>query len=119
MNKPRVLIKRCYQEASKADGVRILVDRLWPRGLSKDKAEIVEWAKELAPSTELRKWFDHQVERWPEFKRKYEQELKGNGAINDFVATYRQRPLITLVYSAKDEQHNQAVVLQSFLVAQF
>ena len=80
-----IIIKRAYSPASPSDGLRILIDRLWPRGLSKENAAIDEWAKELAPSPELREWFGHMPERWKEFQKKYSAELKDNDAVNEFV----------------------------------
>lgn len=108
-------IKRIYEEPSKSDGVRILVDRLWPRGIAKDKAAIYEWAKELAPSGELRNWFGHKPERWPAFQKKYTEELKNNNTVTEFMKAHKKDKLITLLYGAKDEIHNQAVVLRKFL----
>ncbi len=107
--------KRIYEEASDQDGYRILIDRLWPRGISKEKAQLNEWNKEIAPSTELRKWFDHQEERFPEFAKQYQLELKSKGEEIDRLKTIYKQQQLTLLYSAKDEQFNQAVVLCNFL----
>lgn len=112
---PTVKIKRVYDEASKSDGYRVLVDRLWPRGIKKEAADVKEWAKELAPSDELRKWFGHDPALWPEFQKKYKAELKKNTVMNDFIDRNKEKKLITLVYSAKDTEHNQAVVIQQYL----
>jgi len=112
---PTILVKRVYEKASPKDGYRILVDRLWPRGEKKESAAIQEWAKDLAPTNELRKWFGHDPERWPEFQKKYKAELKKNGLVNDFIEKHRAHKVITLVYGAKDEAHNQALVLQDYL----
>ena len=112
---PIILIKRTYTEPSPTDGRRILIDRLWPRGLAKDKAAIDEWAKELAPSNELRKWFDHKSELWKEFQKKYTAELKNNPAVKEFVTAHKKDKIITLLYAGKDEKHTHALVLKEFL----
>ena len=109
-----VMLKRAYELAAKTDGHRILVDRLWPRGLAKVKAEIDLWLKDVAPSTELRQWFGHDPEKWPEFKKRYRAELKGNPALPELQALSRQRN-ITLIYAARDQLHNEAVVLKQIL----
>jgi uncharacterized protein YeaO (DUF488 family) len=117
MTSPRghtIRIKRVYLPLEKSDGQRVLVDRLWPRGLSKDAAHLTLWLKEAGPSTELRKWFGHDPARWDEFRSRYLQELKDNPAM----ATLRElaeKGDLTLLYSAHDEAHNQAVVLADFL----
>ena len=101
--------------AEKSDGKRILIDRLWPRGLSKEKAKIDLWLKEIAPSTELRKWFGHDPEKWTEFKKRYRAELKKNKeAVDELKIALKDGPA-TLIYSAHDEEHNDAVVLQELL----
>ncbi len=107
-----IKIKRVYENAVKADGTRILVDRLWPRGLSTEKVAIDFWLKEIAPSTQLRKWFNHEAEKWPEFKLRYEAELKANPEAVKQLEAAIKKGTVTLVYSAKDEKHNQAVALQ-------
>jgi DNA-3-methyladenine glycosylase len=111
-----ILLKRAYEPAAKEDGYRILVDRIWPRGISKEELHIDEWLREIAPSTHLRKWFGHDPEKFAEFKHKYLAELKVNNHfvkhLHDIVA---QHPVVTLLYGAHDEQHNQAVVLKGFL----
>ncbi|HEV2479601.1 MAG TPA: DUF488 family protein [Puia sp.] len=113
---PVIQIKRAYDAPAKTDGIRILVDRLWPRGITKEKAAIKQWAKDLAPSTELRQWFHHETPHWPEFEKRYKAELKQNHeAIEAFREQYREAKHLTLVYSAKDEEHNQAVVLKDYL----
>lgn len=109
-----ISLKRAYEPAAKTDGMRILVDRLWPRGITKSKANIDLWVKDLAPSTELRKWFGHDPEKWAEFQTKYRAELKGNPALSEIKALSHQEN-ITLVYAAKDELHNQALVLKQVL----
>jgi uncharacterized protein YeaO (DUF488 family) len=113
--KPKINIKRAYEKSVKTDGFRVLVDRLWPRGLTKEKAAIDEWAKDLAPTTELREWFGHEPELWPEFQKKYKAELKKNEAVDQFIEEHKDKKLITLVYGAKDEAHTHALVLQQYL----
>lgn len=105
-------IKRVYEPAAKSDGKRILVDRVWPRGISKQEAALADWVKEVAPSTELRQWFGHKPERFEEFRKRYKAELKGNAALE---ALRGLAGTVTLVYGAKDEDHNQAVVLRDLL----
>lgn len=109
-----VSLKRAYESAAKTDGVRVLVDRLWPRGIKKSEADIDHWMKDVAPSTELRKWFGHEPEKWAEFQKKYRAELKKNSALSEIIALSRQGH-ITLIYAAKDELHNQAVVLKEVI----
>jgi uncharacterized protein YeaO (DUF488 family) len=106
--------KRAYEEPSRQDGLRILVDRLWPRGLSKEAAALDLWAKDVAPTPSLRKWFDHRPERFAEFKRRYRDELKGNPALPDVLAQIGKRKA-TLLYAAKDPAINHAVVLAEVL----
>jgi uncharacterized protein YeaO (DUF488 family) len=105
-------IKRVYEPPDKHDGRRILVDRLWPRGLTKEKAGIDLWLKDIAPSTELRKWFGHNPDRWEEFKERYLAELKDNSEQIQLLKQELDKGSVTLVYGAKDEEHNQAVVIQ-------
>ena len=109
-------IKRVYEPVSAKDGYRILVDRLWPRGLSKERAEVDLWLKDVAPSTELRTWFGHDPERMAEFTARYTAELDANPAAAELRGLATDHDRITLVYSAHDERHNQAVVLASYLV---
>jgi uncharacterized protein YeaO (DUF488 family) len=104
-----------YDLAAKADGYRILIDRLWPRGLSKEKAQVDKWLKEVAPSTELRKWFNHDPEKWEAFREKYHKELTGSAAFAELLDDIRQHKSLTLLYGARDEQHNDAVALDQFL----
>jgi uncharacterized protein YeaO (DUF488 family) len=104
-------MKRVYEPTSASDGRRILVDRLWPRGLTKRAADVDEWLKEVAPSTELRKWFGHDPARWPEFKRRYRRELRAHREAVDRIARLAARRRVTLVFGAKDDAHNDAVVL--------
>lgn len=109
-------IKRVYEDASKSDGFRILVDRIWPRGVSKEEAQVDTWLKDIAPSTELRKWFGHDPEKWGEFQKKFEAEIHDNkAALNQLKEIVKDHPTVTLVYAAKDEEHNNAVVLQKLL----
>lgn len=107
-----IKIKRVYELPDQHDGRRILVDRLWPRGLTKEKAGIDLWLKEIAPSTELRKWFDHDPGRWEEFKDRYLAELKDNHEQIRLLKQELDKGIVTLVYAAKDEEHNQAIVIQ-------
>ena len=110
-----ITTRRVYEPPGSKDGFRILVDRLWPRGISKEKACIDEWRKDLAPSDRLRKWFNHEAEKWDEFRRRYHRELAAKlTAVKEFVRQ-RQPKNITLVYGARDEQHNNAVALKEFL----
>jgi uncharacterized protein YeaO (DUF488 family) len=109
-------LKRAYEPPSADDGVRVLVDRLWPRGVSKADAAIDQWIKDLAPSTPLRKWFGHDPTRWQEFRRRYAKELRQHPEqLGNLRALARQGP-VTLVFSARDERHNDAVVLRSLLL---
>jgi len=110
-----IALKRVYEEASPEDGYRVLVDRLWPRGLSKEKAEIDEWNKDVAPSTELRHWFHHDPDLWEEFSEKYREELRGNDWGEKFLLQHKNQEKITLVYAAKDEEHCHAIVLKQYL----
>jgi uncharacterized protein YeaO (DUF488 family) len=110
-----VKIKRVYETPSKADGERILVDRLWPRGLTKEKADIDIWLKDIAPSTALRKWFSHDPKKWIEFRKKYLQELKDNEEQVSMLKERLKKGAVTLVYGAKDEENNEARVLEELL----
>jgi uncharacterized protein YeaO (DUF488 family) len=110
-----VTIKRIYEPAAKTDGFRILVDRLWPRGVSKETAHIDLWLKEIAPSTDLRNWFNHEPEKWKEFCSRYKSELKDSAALSELRALIQSHRHVTLLYAAKDEQHNQALALQQFI----
>jgi uncharacterized protein YeaO (DUF488 family) len=110
-HKHRIGVKRVYEPPSKSDGKRVLVDRVWPRGLTKEKAAVDVWLKEVAPSTALRKWFGHDPERWTEFRQRYGEELRENSeAVSALRALTREGP-VTLVYGAHDEEHNNAVAL--------
>ena len=111
-------IKRIYEAIEEQDGYRVLTDRLWPRGIAKAKAAINLWEKTVAPSTELREWFGHIPERFPEFTERYLQELEDNSDATKFVELCQkqlEKSNVTLLYGAKDEVHNQAVVLQNFI----
>lgn len=116
---PLIQIKRAYEKPSPKDGFRVLADRLWPRGLRKEDAAVKEWCKDLAPTSALRTWFGHDPEKWQAFKAKYLHELKQNPAVEDFAATHASKKIITLVYAAKDTEHNQAIVLQQYLTEYF
>ncbi len=110
-----IRLKRAYEPPSKGDGARLLVERLWPRGLTKEKAAIDEWFKDVAPSQALRKWYAHDPERWEDFRRRYVKELRGNAAeVERLRAKVKEGPA-TFVYAAKDEERNSAVVLKQFL----
>jgi uncharacterized protein YeaO (DUF488 family) len=111
-----VKLKRAYDPPAAADGTRILVDRLWPRGVKKEAAAIDQWAKDIAPSTDLRKWFGHDPERWGEFKRRYTVELRRHSEKLNELRTLALHGPVTLIYSAHDEAHNQAVVIRDVLV---
>jgi len=110
-------IKRAYEPVEAADGQRILIDRLWPRGLSKSEAHIDEWLKDLAPSTELRKWFGHDLEKWDEFKKRYQKELSSPDKIKlmENIAQKVKQANITLIYSAKDTEHSDVRVLEELI----
>lgn len=109
-------LKRAYEPAEPSDGTRILVDRLWPRGVSKDRADLSDWMKDIAPSTELRKWFGHDPAKWLEFQRRYRAELAQQAADLDRIRALAARGVVTLIYSAHDETHNDAVVLHQVLM---
>jgi uncharacterized protein YeaO (DUF488 family) len=112
-----LMLKRAYEPASRRDGWRVLVERLWPRGIAKETLALDEWLKELAPSAELRKWFGHDPERWVEFSRRYRQELRQPAAVA-LVKQLRERAAagpVTLVFAARDTEHNSAVVLHALL----
>jgi uncharacterized protein YeaO (DUF488 family) len=108
-------IKRVYEPRNEQDGKRVLVDRLWPRGLTKEKAAVDLWLKDIAPSTELRKWFGHDPARWIEFQKRYRDELKENTASVSLLKREAASGPVTLLFGAKDEEHNEAVVLRSIL----
>ena len=111
-----IRIKRAYEPPSADDGARILIDRLWPRGVKKETLALDQWMKELAPSTELRKWFGHDPALWPEFRKRYAAELRTHAELVESLRAMARKGVVTLVYSAHDEEHNDAVVLQEFLL---
>lgn len=106
--------RRAYDTPARNDGTRVLVDRIWPRGVSKDELELDDWMKEIAPSDDLRKWFDHDPDKWEEFQKKYRKELDGKEAVEDLLKKVRDGR-VTLVYGASDEEHNNAVALRDYL----
>lgn len=108
----RVWLRRAYEAPTGNDGARILVDRVWPRGVSKDDLHLAEWCKDVAPSTELRKWFGHDPERWDEFQERYRMELADCDDVLDALVERTRAGRVTLVYGARDTEHNQAVVLR-------
>ena len=110
-----IRLKRVYEGATNADGYRVLVDRVWPRGVTKERAKIDVWLKSVAPSTQLRKWFDHDPRKWLEFKKRYFAELDAGPDGLDELLGRARASVVTLVYSARDEQHNQAVALREYL----
>lgn len=109
-----IKLKRIYLAAEKSDGFRVLVERLWPRGVSKEKAAVDLWLKDIAPSTELRQWFGHEAEKWDEFQARYRTELEHNSAVAELRALMREHAHITCVYAASDER-NSATLLQHFM----
>ena len=112
-----IKIKRIYDDPESSDGYRVLVDRLWPRGVSKDEAQVDLWLKDIAPSNELRRWFSHDQKKWQGFRQKYLQELdKKPDVFLELKNIYIKHKIITLLYGAKDTKHNQAVVLKEYLV---
>ncbi len=112
-----IALKRAYEAPASKDGRRILVDRVWPRGVSKEELHLDGWYRDIAPSTQLRKWFGHDPERWAEFQKRYQAELRKAGMRESLeeLASMAKRGKVTLVYGAHDEEHNQAVVLRDYL----
>ncbi len=110
-----IKLKRAYEAASADDGVRILVERLWPRGVSKQKARIDLWLKDIAPSPELRNWYGHEPARWPQFRKRYSAELKGHGSLLALLKYVAEHLQVTFVYAASDEERNSALVLKEYL----
>lgn len=108
-------IKRVYDDADRDDGDRVLVDRLWPRGIKKETLDLTLWCKDIAPSADLRKWFDHRADRFNEFTRRYTAELDDNSAVGDLLDLENEKKTVTLLYSAKNPELNQAVVLKDYL----
>ena len=109
-----IKLKRVYAAPDESDGLRLLVERLWPRGISKEKAAVALWMKDIAPSTELRQWFAHDEEKWQEFRRRYREELSASPALDMLRELILQHPVITFVYAASDKQ-NSATVLKAFV----
>lgn len=110
-----IRLKRAYEPATSDDGVRVLVERLWPRGVKKTRLKLDGWLKEVAPSADLRKWFSHQPEKWPEFRHRYFTELRANPAAWQPLLSAVKRGRVTFVYAARDEARNGAVALKAFL----
>ncbi len=110
-----IRIKRVYDAPESGDGERILVDRMWPRGLTKERAAIDLWLRDVAPSDELRKWFGHNPERWMEFKEKYHRELRAGSAALETLKVHSRGDVVTLLFAARDEAHNNAVALREYL----
>jgi uncharacterized protein YeaO (DUF488 family) len=112
---PSIRLKRAYSPPAAGDGTRVLVDRLWPRGVKKADAAIDHWFRDVAPSAELRRWFGHDASRWAEFRRRYRAELKQHGKELDELRRLSRAGPLTLVFAARDEEHNDAVVLRDVL----
>lgn len=110
-----IRLKRVYDETDQTDGLRILVERLWPRGMTKERARVDQWLKDVAPSPELRTWYGHDVTRWAEFQERYRAELAANPAVAELRRTVQREAVVTFVYAARDEEHNSARVLKAFL----
>jgi uncharacterized protein YeaO (DUF488 family) len=110
-----IKLKRVYEEPDPRDGVRLLVDRLWPRGLSKERAQVERWLKEIAPSDELRRWFGHDPDRWQEFRLRYRAELAGQGELVDELRELAVKGTVTLLFAAHDVERNNAVVLKELI----
>ncbi len=111
-----IKVKRVYDPPARGDGKRILVDRLWPRGLKKENAKMGEWLKEIAPSDGLRKWFSHDPSKYQEFKKRYRKELKGKSELLEKIRSEAKKGTVTLIFSAKDPEHNNATALKEILV---
>ncbi len=110
-----IRLKRAYEKPASDDGIRVLVERLWPRGLSKDRAAVDLWIKDVAPSPELRRWFNHDPTRWDEFQRRYRAELRQKRDVVDELRQKCRDGIVTFVYAARDEEHNSALVLRAYL----
>lgn len=113
----KIKVKRVYEPPSREDGTRILVDRLWPRGLSKEKAKIAFWGRDISPSTQLRRWYGHDPEKWPEFKKRYASELRAKPKGVEELLRHAGKGTVTFVYSSKEERLNNAVALKEYLEA--
>lgn len=111
-----IKVKRIYEEPKKADGYRILVDRLWPRGIKKEEAEIDLWLKEIGPSDSLRKWFNHDAKKWTEFQKRYSKELANKEELINIIKKEAKKGTVTLLFGTKETEHNNAVALQNFLL---
>ena len=111
-----IALKRAYEPAAESDGYRLLVDRLWPRGVSRERARLDEWDRNLAPSNELRTWFGHDPARWDEFRRRYAKEVHQHAELLDQLRSLAREGPITLVYSARDEKHNDAIELRELIL---
>ena len=111
----QVDIKRVYEQAADEDGIRVLVDRLWPRGVSKERAALSGWIKDVAPSSDLRRWWHHDPDRFEEFARRYRTELDDNPALEDLLSIVREHDRTTLVYAAKDPAVNHALILRDYI----
>lgn len=111
----RIITKRVYEDAAENDGYRVLVDRIWPRGISKEKAQLDDWNKDIAPTNELRKWFGHKPERFSEFKKRYKDELKAHREDLKHIKSIADEQQVCLLYGAKDEENNQAIVLKEVI----
>ncbi len=107
--------KRVYEEYDDSDGYRVLTERLWPRGVSKERARLDQWLKGVAPSHELRKWFDHDYQKWEEFKERYRKELFGSPQVEELLDIIRENETVTLIYASKEETYNSTMVLKQFL----
>lgn len=116
MGREKLSVKRIYEPYDSTDGFRILVDRLWPRGLKREDARLDEWMKDVAPSSELRTWFGHDPEKWEAFRQRYRKELEENDAVDKLAAFLKEKDHVTLLYAAKDQVHNQAIVLKDFII---
>ena len=112
---PKPAVKRIYEPAAESDGQRVLVDRLWPRGISKDEARLDLWIRDIAPSDDLRHWFDHEPERWAEFQKRYRAELKDKGEAVAELRRLMARGKVTLLFAAHEERYNNAVALAAYL----
>ncbi|HET7299371.1 MAG TPA: DUF488 domain-containing protein [Oleiagrimonas sp.] len=110
-----IAIKRAYDDPAPDDGARVLVDRLWPRGVSKDDAALDDWTKDVAPSNDLRKWFGHDADKWKEFQKRFKSELDDNEDAWKPLLERARKGDLTLIYSARDEEHNNAVVIKAYL----
>lgn len=113
---PDIRLKRAYDPPARSDGTRVLIDRLWPRGMTKEKAELDQWFRDVAPSSDLRRWFGHDPARWHEFQHRYRGELRQHADLLDELLELARKGTLTLVFGARDEEHNDAVVLRQALL---